>query len=178
MSSERNARGPAATRTGYVALLGHPNAGKSTLLNAFVGEKLSIVTPKAQTTWQRVTGILSTDAVQMIFLDTPGLLDAKDLLQRSMLEQARAAIAEGDVLLLVLDARAPIDEDRLREAVAASRAPRFVAVNKIDVAPRALVDERIRWAEETLAARAFPVSALEGTGVDRLRDALADALPE
>ena len=91
------------TRCGYVTLVGRPNAGKSTLMNALIGERLSIVTPKAQTTWQRVTGILTTDRAQMIFLDTPGLLDPRDLLQRTMLAAAQEALEEADVILLVLD---------------------------------------------------------------------------
>ena len=91
------------TRTGYVTLVGRPNAGKSTLMNALIGERLSIVTPKAQTTWQRVTGLLTTDRAQMIFLDTPGLLEPRDLLQRTMLTAAQDALQEADVILLVLD---------------------------------------------------------------------------
>ena len=170
--------GARAPRTGYVTLLGLPNAGKSTLLNAFVGEKLSIVTSKAQTTWTRVTGIATHDHVQMIFLDTPGLLEARDLLQESMLEQARDAIAEADVLLLVVDVRAPLDEARVREALARSDAPVFAAINKTDVAADDVVADRLRWAEQTLGARAFPVSALRGTGMEELRTALVAALPE
>jgi GTP-binding protein Era len=161
-----------------VTLLGLPNAGKSTLLNAFVGEKLSIVTPKAQTTWTRVTGIATSAEVQMIFLDTPGLLEAKDLLQETMVAQASDAIAEADVLLLVVDASGPLDEARVMEALRHSGAPRFAAVNKIDAAPRESVQARLAWAEKALGARAFPVSALEGTGIEALRTALTDALPE
>ena len=81
------------TRSGYVTLLGRPNAGKSTLLNRFIGERLSIVTPKAQTTWQRVTGIVTSQRAQMIFLDTPGLLEPRDLLQQAMLAAAEDALA-------------------------------------------------------------------------------------
>ena len=90
-------------RTGYVTLVGRPNAGKSTLLNQLVGEHLSIVTPKAQTTWQRVTGILSVGTDQIIFLDTPGLLEAKDMLQRAMLGAALEALAEADITILLID---------------------------------------------------------------------------
>jgi GTP-binding protein Era len=142
-----------------------------------VGEKLSIVTSKAQTTWTRVTGIATTDEVQMVFLDTPGLLEAKDLLQQSMVAQALDAVAEADVLLLVVDAAAPPDEARLLDALDRSRAPRFVAINKVDVAPREKVDARLAWAERTLGARAYPISALDGTGVEALRAALTAALP-
>jgi GTP-binding protein Era len=169
---------PSSPRTGYVTRLGLPNAGKSTLLNAFVGEKLSIVTSKAQTTWTRVTGIATSADVQMIFLDTPGLLEAKDLLQQSMIEQALGAIAEADVLLLVVDPGAPLDDARVLDALAHSRAPRFVAINKVDVAPQAKVEARLAWAERTLGARAFPISALKGTGIEELRATLTAALPE
>ena len=166
------------TRTGYVTLLGKPNAGKSTLMNAMLGEKLSIVTAKAQTTWKRVTGIATTADVQMIFLDTPGLLEARDLLQKSMLSQAHEAVREGDVILLVVDVREAVDDRRIQDALALSSAPRLVAVNKVDVSPPDLVCERIRWAEDTLGTRALPISALNGTGIEPLREALASALPE
>jgi GTP-binding protein Era len=168
---------PGAPRTGYVALVGRPNAGKSTLLNALVGEKLSIVTPKPQTTWQRVTGIATTGDVQMIFLDTPGLLEPKDLLQRSMLDQALHALGEADVVLVVLDATQSLDPTSLESALRSSRAPRLVAVNKVDAAQPEAVRAQLRWAEETLGARAFPISALRGTGVPALTDAIAGALP-
>ncbi len=169
------------TRAGYVALLGRPNVGKSTLLNAFVGEKLSIVTAKAQTTWQRVVGIHSAQGAQMIFLDTPGLLEARDLLQRSMVGAALEALSEADVLLVLVDpTRTPGGRGRsvLQDVVARSSAPRFVAVNKIDAAPQDRVDELAIWAREELHAEVHRVSALRGTGVVQLRDALEGALPE
>src|SRR5688572_12593985 len=109
----------ATTRAGYVAIVGPPNAGKSTLLNRVVGEHLSIATPKAQTTWQRVTGILTEGATQLVFLDTPGLLDARDLLHRAMHGAALQALEDADVFLLVLDsARAPAfaEQDRIAQA--------------------------------------------------------------
>ena len=87
------------TRSGYVTLVGRPNAGKSTLLNRLIGEKLSIVTPKAQTTWQRVTGIHTAGKTQMVFLDTPGLLEVRDLLQKSMLHAAHAPAATTSLTL-------------------------------------------------------------------------------
>jgi len=176
--SQHSAR---ATRTGYVALVGRPNAGKSTLLNTLVGEKLSIVTPKAQTTWQRVTGIHTTADTQMIFLDTPGLLEAADLLQAAMLEAAYGALREADLVLLVVDATRPLeelDERSTLDALALADAPRIVAVNKVDLVPEEVVRVRVEWAVTRLRAQAFSISALRGTGIEPLRDALATALPE
>jgi GTP-binding protein Era len=169
-----------ATRAGYVTLVGRPNVGKSTLLNAFVGSDLSIVTPRAQTTWQRITGIHTSGEVQMIFLDTPGLLDVRDLLQRSMLAQALDAVHEADVILLVLDATRPLerrDELLLLEALEETRAPRFVAVNKIDQAAIDDVAALKAWVEGELGGEAHAISALRGDGVETLRGALAKALP-
>jgi len=168
------------TRTGYIALVGRPNVGKSTLMNAMLGEKLSIVTEKAQTTWQRVTGIATTADVQMIFLDTPGLLVAKDLFQKSMLGEALAALREADVVLLVLDAGRPLDAAAtatMREILYGSAAPLIVAVNKVDVVPHSAVQDGLRWAE-ALDARAFAISALSGTGLEELREALVSSLPQ
>ena len=125
------------TRTGYVTLLGRPNAGKSTLMNRLIGQKLSIVTAKAQTTWQRITGIHTTDRTQAIFLDTPGLLLAKDLFQHSMLEEALDAVREGDVILLLVDATDPLrdaEKKAICEALSLSAAHLIVVINKIDEA--------------------------------------------
>lgn len=168
------------TRAGYVALVGRPNAGKSTLLNRLVGEHLSIVTPKAQTTWQRVTGLLTVEADQLIFLDTPGLLEARDLLQKSMLGAALEALEEADVVLLVVDTtRLPddVDRERILEAMAPVSVPVHVALNKIDDAPASNVEHWAAWVDEALDARIHRISALEGSGVDELLEALRASLP-
>ena len=126
-------------RTGYVTLVGRPNAGKSTLLNQLVGEHLSIVTPKAQTTWQRVTGILSVGTDQMIFLDTPGLLEAKDMLERAMLGTALEALAEADITILLIDSTTKPNSGETAstiEALSESSAPLHIALNKVDIADK------------------------------------------
>jgi GTP-binding protein Era len=97
------------TRAGHVALVGRPNVGKSTLMNALLGEKLSIVTPKAQTTRESVTGILTTDSMQAIFVDTPGLLEPKYALQRAMHETAVEVLRDADLVLLLLDGTRPAE---------------------------------------------------------------------
>lgn len=173
---------PAPTRTGYVTLVGRPNAGKSTLLNQMVGEHLSIVTSKAQTTWQRVTGILTTEGAQFIFLDTPGLLRATDLLQRSMLAAALEALAEADVVLLVVDGTRHLDEldkERILTALENTRAPVHVALNKVDSAPEETLHGWERWLEQRpWTAGIHRVSALHGDGAPTLLAALRAALPE
>jgi GTPase len=171
---------PITTKAGTIALVGRPNAGKSTLLNNLIGEKLSIVSPKAQTTWRRVTGIYTSERAQAIFLDTPGLLEVRDLLQRSMLHEAREALREADVVLLVIDATRPLEETThplVRDSLAESSAPLFTAINKADVAPTGRSEELARWATRELGARAFITSATRGSGIPPLREALEDALP-
>jgi GTP-binding protein Era len=165
-----------------VTLVGRPNAGKSTLMNRFVGQRLSIVTPKAQTTWQRVTGLLSTEGTQLVFLDTPGLLEARDLLQRSMLAAALEAVQEADVVLIVADATRPPgaeDLERLSTALAGAAAPRRLAINKIDAASPEAVGAWRRWAVEAGGIDGVhEISATTGEGTDALLEALADDLPE
>ncbi len=171
-----------STRAGYVTLVGRPNAGKSTLLNRLVGEHLSIVTPKAQTTWQRVTGIRTEGRAQLIFLDTPGLLEARDLLQRAMLGAALEALAEADLVLLVVDAREPPsleDGERIKRALEETEAPVYVALNKVDVARPEPVEAWEGWLRANLRpASLWRVSAERGDGVDVLLEALSEALPE
>lgn len=170
-----------ATRTGYVALVGRPNAGKSTLLNCLIGEHLSIVTPKAQTTWQRVTGLLTIEQDQLIFLDTPGILETRDLLQRAMLGAALEALQEADVVLLVIDTqRPPTDRDaeRILSALKETSAPVLAALNKVDEAPLPVVEAWDSWVESELGAPTYRISALTGEGTDELLGVLRERLPE
>ncbi len=171
----------APLRTGYVTLLGRPNAGKSTLMNSLIGQKLSIVTPKAQTTWQRVTGIHTTDRTQAVFLDTPGLLVAKDLFQRSMLEEALEAVREGDVIVLLVDATDPLhqaEKNAIGEALSLSSAQLIVVINKIDEATPEGIAAISEWARAEFDVEALGLSALHGRGIAELWAEIQAALPE
>ena len=169
----------ATTRAGYVALVGLPNAGKSTLLNALAGEHLSIVTAKAQTTWQRVAGIRTEEGVQMILFDTPGIVTTPQLFHRSMLAEAMGALQEADVAVGVVDGAARTRSSELGavfESLKAAGCPVTVAVNKADHprfdarAARALAEGAgISW---------HPVSALAGSGLDGLLAFARAKLPE
>jgi GTPase len=180
-SLEEGAEVGGSTRAGYVTLLGQANAGKSTLMNAMLGQALSIVTARPQTTWRRVTGLLSRGKAQFIFLDTPGLLEPRDLLQRSLLSQALEALREADVLVVVLD---PVERgrpelrERIREAVRKSSAPVVLVVNKMDAATEEAMEREEAWAREVLEARVHRISALTGEGVPELLDTLEALLPE
>lgn len=168
------------TYCGYVALLGAPNAGKSTLLNALVGEPLSIVTPKAQTTWRRITGIRTTDRHQAIFLDTPGIVVPGDLLHRSFLASAGEAAVEADLLVLVADPTRPLDQDgrsRILEVASGSRAPRIGVINKVDVASVVSVAEEREWLKSVTDAGVLEVSAEEKKGIEELLSAINAVLP-
>jgi GTP-binding protein Era len=178
VAREHGDAGAVVTRAGYVALIGFPNAGKSSLMNRLVEQKLSIVTPFAQTTRERVLGIDSRDGVQMIFIDTPGLVDPRYLLHRAMLQAAVESISEADVLLLLIDAAAEIPTFADEVLGLVRRHPaRIVVANKVDVAGRAKV-ERVRdWAREHLAAEPMLASAETGEGVGELRAAVVERLP-
>lgn len=167
------------TRAGYVVLLGYPNAGKSSLLNRLLEQKLSIVTPLPQTTRERVVGIDTRDGVQMIFVDTPGLVDPRYLLHHSMLHVALGAIADADVALLILDPLQPLPpRDEEPFATLASRpASVVVAINKLDIAGTAERGRAREWAVDAGFRHVVEVSALDGTGIDELRALLAALLP-
>jgi GTP-binding protein Era len=172
---------PQQTRAGFAALIGAPNAGKSTLMNAMVGTKVSIVTPKVQTTRSRVRGIAMQDASQIIFIDTPGIFQPKRRLDRAMVSAAWKGAEDGDVLLLLHDcARREIDEDtaRIVEQLAQSGRRASLVLNKIDLAP----PERLLERADELSRmydfeRVFMVSATTGNGIDDLRDWLAGRMP-
>ncbi|HIA73969.1 MAG TPA: GTPase Era [Gemmatimonadetes bacterium] len=168
------------TRAGYITLVGRPNAGKSTLLNHLVGEHLSIVTAKAQTTWQRVTGILSTGNDQMIFLDTPGLLEVRDLLQRTMLRAALEALAEADIIILVVDATTGPSSRETASTLTALKenaAPLHVALNKVDIADKEAIRAWENWVDTELVGSVYRLSSLTGEGVDTLLVGVRADLP-
>lgn len=173
--------GGAPTRAGHVALVGRPNVGKSTLLNTLIGEKLSIVTPKAQTTRESVTGILTTETAQAIFVDTPGLLEPKYALQRAMHETALEVIADADLVLLLLDATRPAElppEGAVLDAIHDRSEAIIVIINKIDEGSSDNVEALELWSRQTLGIEPLRVSAAHGDGVDVLRIAIEARLPE
>ncbi|HVX39387.1 MAG TPA: GTPase Era [Gemmatimonadaceae bacterium] len=162
-------------RAGIVTVAGKPNAGKSTLLNRVVGEKLSIVSPKPQSTRDRIVGIRTTDDVQMILLDTPGLLNPRYPLQAAMRGTALAALAEADVILYLVDAtedRTPAPLEQIAELESPLRAPVVLALNKTD----SLRDAERRELRERYPDAAL-ISATTGYGVDQLLERLGSMLP-
>jgi len=165
--------------SGYVALVGRPNVGKSTLFNAFVGQRLSIVTPKPQTTRNRILGILTLPTAQIVFLDTPGLLEPQYKLHERMERQIESATRQADVVLLLIDATRPQDRFALvRSFVTANRKPLVAALNKVDQVPPGRVDAlRSTLAGQLGGASPTPLSALRGDNVDALRRRVASLLP-
>ncbi len=172
---------PAGHRAGFVSLLGRPNAGKSTLLNAFMGEKLSAVTYKAQTTRHRIFGIYNTEQEQIVFSDTPGVLDANYELHRMMMSAVKESLEDADLLLLLLDATRPAED---AEAVATllakkRRSALYVVINKADKATPEQLASLAKWAEQNAKPdRTYTISALENTGVQALLADVKAALPE
>ena len=165
-------------RAGFVAILGLPNVGKSTLLNALVGERLSIVTPKAQTTQRKLRGIWSDEAHQAVFIDTPGILDPRYLLQRSMREEALSAVEDADVVVLVVDAGFEPSVEWVEAFAPSVAPPRILCINKCDLVSQAApgeIETRLGDVGWTASAR---VSASGGVGVEALRAAILGALPE
>ena len=191
--SESTAPSPAepVTRCGFVALIGAPNAGKSTLLNQMVGAKVSIVTPKVQTTRSRITGIAIEGPNQIIYVDTPGIFEPKRRLDRAMVTAAWSGVSDADASVLLIDAgRAAkaggIDPDARRiidnlkdRAKRGKRGAMFLAINKIDTVDR---PELLKLAEtfhgEGVFDRIFMISALTGDGVRDLRNHLVSVLPQ
>lgn len=166
-------------RVGYVALAGRPNAGKSTLFNAFLGQRLSIVTSKPQTTRSRILGILTRPQSQIIFLDTPGLLEADYKLHETMEYQIDLAARQADLVLLLLDASRPRDRRELvQHFINRVHTPLLATLNKIDLVP----PQQVPSLQKSLAtefgfANPAPVSALRGDGLEELLTQLEAQLP-
>jgi len=171
-----------AHRSGFVNIVGNPNVGKSTLMNALVGERLSIITSKAQTTRHRILGIVNGEDFQMVYSDTPGVLSPNYRLQEKMLEFSRSALVDADVLLYVTEPQDTIDRnpdfiDKVRR-MAASGARVFLIINKIDLTTQDTLERLVEfWHTQLPEAEIFPISAQERFGVSQLFDAIKEALP-
>jgi len=169
-------------RCGTVALIGRPNAGKSTLLNRLVGERVSIVTHKPQTTRHRVTGIVNLDGAQIVLVDTPGMHRRRDhALNRHLNRVAAESLAGVDLVMLLVDAARPTEEDRAAaRAVAQSGRPVVLVFNKVDRLDSrdVLLPMTREWSELVQPAEVFFISALKGDGVDALAQGVATHLPE
>ena len=169
------------SRAGFVSLIGRPNAGKSTLLNRLVGEKLSIVSPRPQTTRNRITGIKNLSGAQVVFVDTPGLRTAAGMLDDFMLKTTRRAVEDVDLVCLVVDASASDDPDEIvLEPLRAYSGPVFCVLNKVDrVRPKSRILPIIEtWQRGHPFAEIVPISATEGTYCDRLLEMIVRTLPE
>jgi GTP-binding protein Era len=167
-------------KAGYVALIGRPNVGKSTLMNALLGQKLSIVTPKPQTTRHRVLGISSGNEHQIIFLDTPGLLIPRYKLQETMVKTARSAIEEADVLLFMIE-----PDDKISQAnhsilseLVATKKPLILTINKIDLVEKdkllPIIDQ---YSQSFKLSSIIPISAIKADGLEKLKQLIIEHLP-
>ena len=168
-------------RAGFVNIVGNPNVGKSTLSNRLVGERLSIITSKAQTTRHRIMGIVNGEDYQIVFSDTPGVLKPKFRLQQSMLEYSTGALVDADVLLYVTDViESPTKNQDFLDRVAKENIPILLIINKIDLLKgnddlMRIIDQ---WKQLLPNAEVFPTSALENFNVDNIMKRIVELLPE
>jgi len=169
------------TRCGHVALIGAPNAGKSTLLNRLVGSKLAIVTPKVQTTRARLLGIMIHGGTQLILVDTPGIFEPKRRLERAMVRAAWVGAEDADIIVVLVDASRGFDEDtaRIIDGLRVAKRRALLALNKVDTVKRIeLLPLAQAFDREGVFDRVFMISALTGDGVEDLKTYLANALPK
>lgn len=170
------------SRAGFVSLIGPPNAGKSTLMNRLVGHKVSIVTPKVQTTRARIRGIAMHDDAQIIFIDTPGIFKPKRRLDRAMVSAAWQGASDSDVVVLVHDcARSRLDDDtsRILDGLAESGTEAVLVLNKIDlISPERLLERAAEMSERFEFSKVFMISAEKGRGTDDFLGWLAGKMPE
>lgn len=171
---------PKPHRAGFVSIIGKPNVGKSTLMNALMGERLSIVTSKAQTTRHRILGILNGEDFQLVYSDTPGIIQPKYELHNAMMSFVYSSLEDADVVLFVTDIYEKYDEEPVVERLRKMQdTPIFLLVNKIDQADQAEVEAKVEYWQQHLpnATRVLPISALEKFGTGELLDLVLEKLP-
>lgn len=168
-------------RSGFVNIIGNPNVGKSTLMNALVGERLSIITSKAQTTRHRIMGIVNGEDFQIVYSDTPGILKPNYKLQESMMKFVRGAVSDADVILYVTDTVEQPSErnSEILEKIALSGIPVLLIINKIDLTTQEKLEELVSyWQEKLPQATVIPASAREGFNIGGIFDRILSLLPE
>lgn len=167
-------------KAGYVNIIGNPNVGKSTLMNAFVGEKLSIITSKAQTTRHRILGIVNGDDFQVLFSDTPGIIKPAYELQESMMGFVKSAFEDADILIYMVEiGEQALKDDAFFEKITSSKIPVILLLNKIDISNQEQLESQVQfWAEKVPNAEIIPISALEGFQVKEVFDRIVELLPE
>lgn len=180
MTAETSGEAPTATRCGFVALIGAPNVGKSTLVNALVGAKVTIVSRKVQTTRALIRGIVIENNAQVILVDTPGIFLPKRRLDRAMVSTAWSGAHDADLVCVLLDAKAGIDEEAeaILTKVASVKHEKILVINKVDLVQREKLLALAQAANERMPfAKTFMIAAISGDGVDDLRHTLAEIVP-
>ncbi len=167
-------------KSGFVNIVGNPNVGKSTLMNLLVGERISIITSKAQTTRHRIMGIVNTDDMQIVYSDTPGVLRPNYKLQESMLNFSESALGDADVLVYVTDVIETIDKNgEFLQKVQKAACPVLLLINKIDLTDQKTLEEIVaRWQEMLPAAEIIPISALSKFNIDYVKSRIESLIPD
>ncbi|WP_298895687.1 GTPase Era [uncultured Psychroserpens sp.] len=167
-------------KAGFVNIIGNPNVGKSTLMNAFIGEKLSIITSKAQTTRHRILGIVNGDNFQVILSDTPGIIKPAYELQESMMDFVKSAFEDADVLIYMVEiGEKELKDEAFFKKITNSKIPVLLLLNKIDKSDQDQLETQVQlWSEKVPNAEIFPISALEGFNVTEVFNRIIELLPE
>ena len=167
-------------KSGFVNIIGNPNVGKSTLMNSLIGQELSIITSKAQTTRHRIKGILSDDNYQIVFSDTPGVIKPAYKLQESMMKYVKSAFQDADVILYVVEiGEKGLKDIEIFEKIKKLKIPLIILLNKIDLVSQDKVLEEIEnWKNKFSSAKVLPISALNGFNIDEIVELILDVLPE
>jgi GTP-binding protein Era len=166
-------------KSGFVNIFGKPNAGKSTLLNALMGEKLAIVSPKVQTTRHRIKGILTDEKYQIIFSDTPGIIEPKYKLHEKMMQAVKGSLEDADIALLIVDIKDDLSEADEIFSSLSLKVPSIVVLNKVDVADKEKIEEAMNFfSEKKYNKKVIAISALKKAGIKELLDEIISLVPE
>jgi GTP-binding protein Era len=170
---------PPNHKAGYVSIIGKPNVGKSTLMNQMVGERLSIITSKAQTTRHRIMGILNGPDYQIVYSDTPGIIQPKYELHRSMMRFVHSSLEDADIILFVTDLFEEYDEDDVINKLKHVQVPVLLLINKIDLAKEGDLEQKISyWQERMPGRKVIPISALQGLNIGEVFDIVLESMPQ
>ncbi len=166
-------------KAGFVNIIGKPNAGKSTLMNHFLGEKISIITPKAQTTRHRIMGILNSDEFQIVYSDTPGIIDPAYQLQKNMMKFVQSSLEDADIVLFLVDIRDDPESYNFLDKIKRLEMPVYLLLNKIDLIEKEKLEaQKEIWYNSIKAKEYFEISAKQGTNTEKLLTKIIEQLPE